>query len=162
MIRSFRASCFILLAICGVSTLQVETARAAGCEDFVPPSCTRIKAGDKIDTIVKDKCYVLDENSTGSNTYDKINVLSGGKILFVDPGFDSGQQKPRTIQFKVSALLIEKGGVVQAGSPSCPFGKEGGQLAIGLYGNSRVLRRSVPLALWNLVADQAVFLLSRR
>jgi methionine biosynthesis protein MetW len=34
--------------------------------------------------------------------------------------------------------------------------------AVGLYGNGRVLKRSLPLTLWNLVADQAVFLLSRR
>jgi hypothetical protein len=31
-----------------------------------------------------------------------------------------------------------------------------------LSGKGRVLKRSLPLSLWNLVADQAVFLLSRR
>jgi methionine biosynthesis protein MetW len=36
------------------------------------------------------------------------------------------------------------------------------EAAVGLYGNGRVLTRSLPLTLWNLVADQAVFLLSRR
>ena len=36
------------------------------------------------------------------------------------------------------------------------------EAAVGLYGNGRTLNRSVPLALWNLIADQAVFLLSRR
>ena len=36
------------------------------------------------------------------------------------------------------------------------------EAAVGLYGNGRTLNRSVPLAFWNLIADQAVFLLSRR
>ena len=34
--------------------------------------------------------------------------------------------------------------------------------AVALYGNGRTLGRSTPLALWNLLADQAVFVLSRR
>lgn len=104
-------------------------ARGAGCESFVPQGCTRVKAGDKIDSVIQNKCYVFDENSTGPNVYDKINVLAGGGIYFVDPG------KGKTIDFRVSALLVEKGGVVQAGSPNCPFGKEGGKLTIGLWGD---------------------------
>ena len=36
------------------------------------------------------------------------------------------------------------------------------EAAVGLYGNGRTFSRSVPLALWNLIADQALFLLSRR
>lgn len=34
--------------------------------------------------------------------------------------------------------------------------------AVALYGNGRVLNRRVRLTLWNFVADQAIFLLSRR
>ncbi len=34
--------------------------------------------------------------------------------------------------------------------------------AVALYGNSRVLNRSIRLPLWNILADQAIFLLSRR
>lgn len=34
--------------------------------------------------------------------------------------------------------------------------------AVALYGNGRVLNRSVRLTLWNFLADQAIFLLSRR
>lgn len=125
----------VLLLICGATALQPRSAHAAGCEDFVPAGCIRVKTGDRLDPVVKDKCYVLDENSTGANSYDEINVLAGGKILFVDPGFDAGAQKPRTIHFKVGAMLVEKGGVVQAGSPACPFGKEKGRLAFGVYGD---------------------------
>ncbi len=34
--------------------------------------------------------------------------------------------------------------------------------AVALYGNGRVLNRSIRLTLWNFLADQAIFLLSRR
>jgi methionine biosynthesis protein MetW len=34
--------------------------------------------------------------------------------------------------------------------------------AVALYGNDRVLNRSIRLPLWNILADQAIFLLSRR
>jgi methionine biosynthesis protein MetW len=34
--------------------------------------------------------------------------------------------------------------------------------AAALYGNGRVMNRSIRLPLWNLLADQAIFLLSRR
>ena len=34
--------------------------------------------------------------------------------------------------------------------------------AVALYGNGRVLNRSLRLTLWNFLADQAIFLLSRR
>jgi methionine biosynthesis protein MetW len=34
--------------------------------------------------------------------------------------------------------------------------------AVGLYGNGRRLGRSLPLGVWNWIAEQAVFLLSRR
>jgi methionine biosynthesis protein MetW len=34
--------------------------------------------------------------------------------------------------------------------------------AVALYGNGRMLNRTIRLALWNLLADQAIFLLSRR
>lgn len=34
--------------------------------------------------------------------------------------------------------------------------------AAALYGNGRVMNRSIRLPLWNLMADQAIFLLSRR
>ena len=36
------------------------------------------------------------------------------------------------------------------------------EAAVALYGNGRTLSRSQPLRIWNLWADQAVFLLSRR
>jgi methionine biosynthesis protein MetW len=34
--------------------------------------------------------------------------------------------------------------------------------AVALYGNDRILNRSIRLTLWNFLADQAIFLLSRR
>jgi methionine biosynthesis protein MetW len=35
------------------------------------------------------------------------------------------------------------------------------EAAVALYGNGRMLKRSLSLRLWNLLADQAIFLLSR-
>jgi hypothetical protein len=134
MPRPLMTICAALLVSCGASTLHLRSAAAAGCEDFVPDGCKRVTASLRLDEVVKNECYVFDENSTGANRYENLNVLAGGKIYFVDPGIDPNTQQARTIDFKVSAMLIEKGGVVQAGSPTCPFGKEGGKLAIGLYG----------------------------
>ena len=36
------------------------------------------------------------------------------------------------------------------------------EAAVALHGDGRMLRRSLPLSLWNMLADQAIFLLSRR
>jgi methionine biosynthesis protein MetW len=36
------------------------------------------------------------------------------------------------------------------------------EAAVALYGNGKVLQRDLSLRLWNLLADQAIFLLSRR
>jgi G8 domain len=41
----------------------------------------------------------------------------------------------KTIDIRVKSLLVEKGGTLQAGSPGCPFGQQGGKLSIGLYGD---------------------------
>src|SRR5215471_6531906 len=134
MTRPYEMISTALLVICSAAMLHPGPVAAAGCEDFVPAGCIRVKSGDKLDAVIKNKCYVFDENSTGANKYDKLNVLAGGQIYFVDPGRDA-MKVPRTIHFKVSAMLVEKGGVVQAGSPTCPIGKEGGKLAIGIYGD---------------------------
>ncbi|MEW6268602.1 MAG: G8 domain-containing protein [Thermodesulfobacteriota bacterium] len=127
--RSMNRIWVVVVGLCGVAWLAPRPAGAVGCQDFVPAGCTRVGPADKIDVVVQNKCYVFDENSTGSYSFDKINILDGGKLLFVDPG------DGKTIDFRVSALLVEKGGVFQAGSPACPIGKEGGRLAIGLYGD---------------------------
>jgi methionine biosynthesis protein MetW len=36
------------------------------------------------------------------------------------------------------------------------------ETAVGIYSGGRILNRSTPLSLWNVLADQAIFLLSRR
>ncbi len=103
-----RGKIFFLLAALSLASIVflpgAREARGAGCEDFVPQGCTRVKAGDKIDSVIKNKCYVFDENSTGTYVFDKINVLDGGRIYFVDPG------KGKTIDFRVNAMLVERGG----------------------------------------------------
>ncbi len=128
-----RGKIFFLLAALSLASIVflpgAREARGAGCEDFVPQGCTRVKAGDKIDSVIKNKCYVFDENSTGTYVFDKINVLDGGRIYFVDPG------KGKTIDFRVTAMLVERGGSSRRAPPTCPIGKQGGKLEIGLWGD---------------------------
>jgi hypothetical protein len=86
-----------------------------------------VAPGGNIPTLVK-QCYCIDTASDSPYVEQSINILDGGGIYFVeDPG--------KTIDFQVSALLIEKGGTFQAGSATQPFGTDGGKLTIGLYGD---------------------------
>ena len=73
--------------------------------------------------LLVDQCYTV---SSGSYTYNYVNVVDGGQLIFVDDG--------GLIDFRVSSLLVEQGGSVQAGSLACPFGSANGRLEIGLWG----------------------------
>src|SRR5690606_20270998 len=124
--NSFRARAFpfpfpfalVLALIAAAASLPSVAAAQNVCPDYVPTDCTVLQPGDSLPTRVT-KCYRIDEAGTGPYVETNVNVLDGGAIYFVeDPG--------KTIDFQVSALLVEKGGVVQAGSPNCPFGKDGG------------------------------------
>lgn len=69
------------------------------------------------------QCYTV---ASGSYTYHYVNVVNGGRLIFLDDG--------GTIDFRVGSLLVEQGGTVQAGSLTCPFGSAGGKLEIGIWG----------------------------
>lgn len=71
------------------------------------------------------QCFFAD--SSHSYVYHHINVVKGGTLIFKDMG--------GVVDFRISSLLVEQGGVVEAGTPSCPFGSNGGKLEIGLWGN---------------------------
>ena len=118
----------VLLALIAFPIVVPTLGHAQGsCPDYVPASCTVLAPGDQLPTKVT-QCYRIDQAGTGPYIENNVNVLDGGAIYFVeDPG--------KTIDFQVSSLLVEKGGVVQAGSPNCPFGKSGGKLTIGLWGD---------------------------
>ena len=73
----------------------------------------------------------------GTYSFDNyINILANGALYFVeDPAGE--------IDFRVKSLLVEQGGVLQAGSPSCPFGSAGGTLSIGLHGDDPSMQGTV-------------------
>jgi|GEM_PF-7000917 len=65
----------------------------------------------------------------GSNcSFDYVNVVSGGSIIFEDG--------VGTTTFTARSILIEQGGVIEAGTPEAPFGASGGHLDIGLWGSA--------------------------
>ncbi|MGB5813437.1 MAG: hypothetical protein WBG86_23075, partial [Polyangiales bacterium] len=72
-------------------------------------------------------CYVVKE--AGTYVHEYINVLDGGSLFFAEP-VDGG-----TIDFQAKSILVEQGGLLQAGSPDCVFGVNGGTLSIGIYGD---------------------------
>jgi hypothetical protein len=59
----------------------------------------------------------------------------GALYIVEDPG--------KTIDIRVNSLLVEQGGTLQAGSPDCPFGQQGGKLTIGLYGDDPSMQATV-------------------
>lgn len=87
------------------------------------PPATPATPAPPPDLVVRDQCYTV---SSGSYTYRHVNVAEGGQLIFVDDG--------DTIDFRVSSLLVEQGGSLQAGTLTCPFGSVGGELMIGLWG----------------------------
>ncbi len=106
---------------CAVST-------PAGCAPLptatpstpAPPSATPATPPN---LVITNQCYTV---SSGSYTYNYVNVAEGGQLIFLDDG--------GTIDFRVSSMLVEQGGSVQAGSLECPFGSADGKLKIGLWG----------------------------
>jgi hypothetical protein len=97
------------------------TQTAAGTQT---PGGTQTPSATPADLVIRDQCYTV---SAGSYTYRYVNVAEGGQLIFLDSG--------APIDFRVSSLLVEQAGTVQAGSVSCPFGSAGGTLRIGLWGN---------------------------
>jgi hypothetical protein len=92
------------------------------------PSATPAPPGD----LTIDQCYTV---SSGSYTYHYVNVVDGGQLVFIDDG--------GLIDFRVSSLLVEQGGSVQAGALDCPFGAAGGKLEIGLWGTDPTYQGTV-------------------
>ena len=126
--RAFRRRA--LFAVWLVSTMgwaPTEDAAAQTCPDYVPTECQEIAPTFDLPRRI-DRCYVVKSGGSTPYVHEWLNVVEGGALYFVeDPG--------RDIDFQVQALLVEKGGVVQAGSPECPFGVDGGTLQLGLYGD---------------------------
>ena len=82
-------------------------------------------------------CFVVRQAGMEPYVHEYVNILNGGALYFVeDPG--------ETIDFQVKSLLVEQGGILQAGSRECPFGKEGGTLSLGLYGDDPSKQGTIP------------------
>lgn len=97
------------------------------CPDYVPTSCTELAPGGQLPAEIK-SCYVIKQPGTQPYVFDRINITNGGALYFVEAANE-------TIDFRINSLLVEYGGVLQAGSPACPIGTQGGTVAIGLYGD---------------------------
>src|SRR5690606_10754365 len=111
------------LVTLAVVLLGASAAQAA-CPVKLPDGCQKVTASSKLPDQITSCFYV--EGATGSpHSYELINVLKGGALYFVEKAGE-------TTDFRVSAMLIEQGGLVQAGGPDCPYGKDGGKLKIGL------------------------------
>lgn len=110
------------------STPACQVTIPTGCTALAPsapsasPSSSATPAPPP-NLVVDNQCYTV---GSGSYTYTYVNVVHGGQLIFVDDG--------GTIDFRVSSLLVEQGGAVQAGSLECPFGSANGKLEIGLWG----------------------------
>jgi len=96
------------------------------------PGGTQTPGATPADLVISNQCYTV---TAGSYTYRNVNVAENGQLIFVDSG--------APIDFRVSSLLVEQGGAVQAGSVSCPFGSAGGTLEIGLWGNDPTMQGTV-------------------
>jgi cell surface hyaluronidase len=111
-------------------------AQMAGCPDYVPASCTELAPGMTLPQPLT-SCYVVKQAGAQPYVNENINILKNGALYFVeDPG--------KTIDFRVKSVLVEFGGTLDAGSATCPFGKQGGKLTIGIYGTDPSDEARVP------------------
>ncbi|MEW6269808.1 MAG: hypothetical protein AB1689_10990 [Thermodesulfobacteriota bacterium] len=99
---------------------------AAACPVSLPQGCQLVTSSNKLPDKITSCFYI--EGATGSpHTYEFLNVLKNGSLYFVE-------KQGETTDFRVSGLLVERGGLVQAGAKDCPYGGQGGKLEIGLWG----------------------------
>jgi hypothetical protein len=110
-------------------TLPPNTCDGSCTDIGPPPDCTPLAAtgdpmGGEPEDLIVDACLVV---SGGTYVFHYVNVLDDGVLFFEDKG--------EPIDFRASSILVQKGGLVKAGSWCCPFGSYGGQLDIGLWGS---------------------------
>ncbi|MGD9765695.1 MAG: G8 domain-containing protein, partial [Candidatus Binatia bacterium] len=121
--------------------LKVEALGEPPCPDYLPANCAELSGA--LPAII-DRCYKITKAGTYTSSgtgyvniiENRSNVTKGALYIIEDPG--------KTIDIRVKSLLVEKGGTLQAGSPKCPFGAQGGKLSIGLYGDDPSVQGTVP------------------
>lgn len=111
-------------------------ARAAADPDKCPATGI-LGPGTGNDLLIDRECHVGD----GTYQYGNVNIINGGQLIF-----DEAKNTLNVrIHFWASAILVEYGGSLMAGSPpgaswnpgGAPFGTYGGVLTIHLYGDNK-------------------------
>jgi len=112
-----------------------EVPQGTACTPYVPTECMELRPGMALDQPLN-KCVVVKQGGATPYVYENVNIVQGGRLYFMeDPG--------KTIDFQVKSLLVEYGGILQAGSPDCAFGSAGGKLSIGIYGEDLSMQNTV-------------------
>jgi len=104
------------------------------CPSYVPSSCTELLPGQTLPQPLT-QCYVIAQ--AGTYVHEYVNILENGALYFVeDPG--------KTIDFQAKSILVEYGGLLQAGASDCQIGQRQGTVSIGLYGDDPSKEATVP------------------
>ncbi|MEQ8347628.1 MAG: hypothetical protein RIB84_16580 [Sneathiellaceae bacterium] len=117
-------------ALGGAARAETETCPEDG---VLPQQALRIGGtGDsQPDLLVTGLCKV---DKLGEYMFGTVNVVQGGRLVFVEPPTPVDRTKNRTA-FWAEAIVIENGGSVEAGTGSeKPYGSNGNVLEIILYG----------------------------
>lgn len=118
---------FFVVSIALASALAAASQASAACTVKPPAGCKLVTASNRLPDKI-DGCWYVEGANGSPHKYTFLNVVRGGSLFFIE--------KPNeTTEFRVSALLVEMGGVVQAGTKDCAYGSNGGQLNIGLWGD---------------------------
>jgi hypothetical protein len=128
-------------------TIHIEVGPPPGgsitCPDYVPSNCLELSSAGQLPQPVRG-CYFIKKGGAQPWIFNDVNILDKGALYFVE-------DPDNTIDVRFHSVLVELGGVLQAGSPDCPFGqqaslqkKAGGKLSIGLYGEDLSKENTVP------------------
>jgi len=81
------------------------------------------EAARQPDLLVAGPCRV----PPGTYYYGNVNIVAGGRLTFEEAPYSA-------THFWASAIIVENGGALTAGSAAAPFGALGGMMTIHLYG----------------------------
>lgn len=123
-----------ILLCASALTLAAASAFAGPAKSSAPPppsfavTCMggmMLPTGNGQDVKITGLCKV----GAGEYSYGNINIFRGGRLDFLNEKID----------LWATSILIERDGVLAAGSPDAPIGTNGGKLTIHLYGPNQGL-----------------------
>jgi cell migration-inducing and hyaluronan-binding protein len=132
LIASVVLGLLLALGVSGVAQAQAPTPIPCTGGDVPVQALLLPQPAPQPDLVVKGECTVQ-PNLT--YFYGNVNVIidpetgTGGKLIFAE-GTNS------KTDFWASAIIIENGGAMTAGTPNKPFGSDGGVLTIHIYGKA--------------------------